>query len=1027
MIIKLNERYAASTTASKIAVMTNLIHSRYDGSKDMGEYLSEMESLFNRLDAMGSPLGSDMQVAILLVSLSAEEWLSGTVSAIKTMDADKATWEYVSGRLLEEVRSQKLAENAEAKASSSTAAMARQKKDRSSMRCFKCNEIGHIARYCKNKKGSNKQKKEDRPKIRAALARKSKIDADFIVDSGCTQHITNDLKNFTKVYDIDPIKVHLADDRIVEAKQEGSVQIELSRRGKGKHVTQLMLSRVLYIPDAGANLISCTQLDSVGISTLIEKGECIFLDRHDKHSHLGYASRRASDNLYVIQGLVLSSKVKSLCAVKTEESPSGVELWHRRLGHISKDRIEKMADGMVEGLDTKQKAKKISCVPCVEAKQAKSPAIGKLAKGDIHHVIHSDIIGPISPRTIGGARYILCFIVEASRYAKIFIIKKRSEVLACFKEFQSWIERTTDVLVKRFHSDNAKEYVSMGKYLREEGITQTFSTAYTPQSNGLAERYNRTLLDKVRSMLQDTGLEMKFWGEAALHAAYLTNVTGGKANQGKKPFELIHGVKPNIEKLRVFGCAAYIHEPKEKRIWKLARRGMPGILLGHENGLCRVWNLEREEVNQSKHVVVDETVFPGRNIVKSEKEEESDELYVKFNLNDTVEQPFASSAVQHTEEIPDVIDQTIPAEYDEQSSKEETQERRYPKRVRFAPDRYVANAARRGAHDDDMPTLRMAMESPEALEWKKAIKSELDSLEKNRTWDIVDKPSKARAIFCKWVLKKKRTADGEISRYKARLVICGNLDNSPIAHTFAPVVDFTIVRLVLAIAAQKRWLIHQVDYSNAFLQGDLEREVYMVVPKMMEGVSSNKVCLLRKSLYGLREAPRIWYELLSKELKAIGLKPIPSAPCVFQGDDVMVLCYVDDLLVMAKDEVKLKDLKAKLAEKLPANDMGLAIDFLGMKIAHGEGYVTLIQSKYAEALVKNMGLVNCNGSHIPCDTSIDLSTASEEAAAKDFPYRGIVGSMLYIATHTRPDIAVATNMLARYVDAPSKKHEKAAI
>ena len=93
-------------------------------------------------------------------------------------------------------------------------------------------------------------------------------------------------------------------------------------------------------------------------------------------------------------------------------------------------------------------------------------------------------------------------------------------------------------------------------------------------------------------------------------------------------------------------------------------------------------------------------------------------------------------------------------------AKEETQERRYPKRVRFAPDRYVANAARRGAHDDDMPTLRMAMESPEALEWKKAIKSELDSLEKNRTWDIVDKPSKARAIFCKWVLKKKRTADG---------------------------------------------------------------------------------------------------------------------------------------------------------------------------------------------------------------------------------------------------------------------------
>ena len=168
-----------------------------------------------------------------------------------------------------------------------------------------------------------------------------------------------------------------------------------------------------------------------------------------------------------------------------------------------------------------------------------------------------------------------------------------------------------------------------------------------------------------------------------------------------------------------------------------------------------------------------------------------------------VEQTLASSTTQDTEESLDTIDHTVPRVSDKQSGEQETQERRYPRRVRFAPDRYVANAARRGAHDDDMPTLRMAMESPDALEWKKAIKSELNSLEKNRTWDIVDKPSKARAIFCKWVLKKKRTADGEISRYKARLVICGNLDNSPIAHTFAPVVDFTIVRLVLAIAAQK--------------------------------------------------------------------------------------------------------------------------------------------------------------------------------------------------------------------------------
>ena len=242
MVQKLIERYAASTTANKIAVMTSLIHTRYDGVKDMGEYISEMESLFNKLAAMGSSVDSDMQVAILLVSLSSEESLSSTVSAIKTMDVDKATWEYVTGRLIEEVRSQKLAGSAEVMASSTKAAAIRQRKHISDLRCFKCNKKGHIARNCKSKKGSRNVEKDENSGVRAALVRKEACDAAFIVDSGCTQHITNDIQNFTTVCDIKPIRVHLADDRVVEAKKEGTVRINLFPRKKGKRETKLMLS-----------------------------------------------------------------------------------------------------------------------------------------------------------------------------------------------------------------------------------------------------------------------------------------------------------------------------------------------------------------------------------------------------------------------------------------------------------------------------------------------------------------------------------------------------------------------------------------------------------------------------------------------------------------------------------------------------------------------------------------------------------------------------------------------------------------
>lgn len=107
--------------------------------------------------------------------------------------------------------------------------------------------------------------------------------------------------------------------------------------------------------------------------------------------------------------------------------------------------------------------------------------------------------------------------------------------------------------------------------------------------------------------------------------------------------------------------------------------------------------------------------------------------------------------------------------------------------------------------------------------------------------------------------------------------------------TFAPVVDIAVVRLLLAIAAQKEWLVHQIGYSNAFLQGNIDRPVYMATPEMLDGDHNGKVCLHRKSLYGLREAPRIWYDRLSKELLDVGLTSLPSAPFVFAVK--VTLCY----------------------------------------------------------------------------------------------------------------------------------------
>lgn len=1035
---KLHERYAATTTANKISVLTNLMNMRYIPGKDMGEYLCEFETLFNRLECMGSPQSDDMQVAILLVSIMHEDTLSGTIAAIKTMDESKATWDYVSSRLLEEQRSIKLADNAERAAAAVRAATAK-RRDLSKVKCFKCQKMGHIAKTCKNKRVNPRNNKDDEDKdttrVRAAMARTSNDHASFIVDSGASSHIANSLDLFTSLKDISPVKVHLADDTVVEACQEGTIYIDMDLcDGKPSTKTTLQLKKVLYIPEAGVSMVSCAQLDKSGISTTISNGRCIFTDRYENENAIGYATRRRVDGLFILNGMVIpkETSVAFVGRTKVKETEQGVDLWHQRLGHISKDRVRNMTGEFVTGMSLSDEAERIDCTTCVESKQHKASATGTLVKENGRDAIHSDIIGPIRPRSLGGGRYLLCFIVGQSRFGKVFVIKKRSEATERFKEFKAWVERQTQMLIKQFHSDGAKEYLKMGDFLVAAGIDQTQSTAYTPQSNGIAERYNRTLLDKTRAMLIQSGLPMSFWGEAALHAAYLSNITGSSVLKDKTPHELLFNHKPDLSKLRVFGCAAYVHQTKERRKLKLSKRSTPGILVSHQDGMYHVWLPETRKVVASKHVKFDEMLFPATDKGASELLGQSVEFDEPLAPNEEyidISLPILMNDVSEEESI--VEPETQGAEVnngDIIQDQEGVVENgpRYPQRNRSAPEFYRANAARQ-ENDDDTPTLRSALEGDESDKWKLAIKDELTALQNMNTWKIINKPPKVKVIYCKWVLRKKRTADGLLAKYKARLVICGNRDTDTVHETYAPVVDFTIVRLILAIAVQRGWLIHQVDYSNAFLQGDLNRTVYMEIPKCFEGDTDGKVCSLMKSLYGLREAPRIWYKLLSKELCEIGLKPLPSAPCVFIGDDVIVLCYVDDLLLIASSEKKLAELKSKLSSRLPANDLGEATDFLGIKLVRKKDGITLVQSKYTESLIAEMGMGSCRDMTIPHDPSIDLSLSEGELMDDEFPYRRIVGIMMYISTHTRPDIAVVVSMLARHVNAPTKIHQNAAL
>jgi hypothetical protein len=152
------------------------------------------------------------------------------------------------------------------------------------------------------------------------------------------------------------------------------------------------------------------------------------------------------------------------------------------------------------------------------------------------------------------------------------------------------------------------------------------------------------------------------------------------------------------------------------------------------------------------------------------------------------------------------------------------------------------------------------------------MNTELDALAKNHTWSLVDLPAHIKPIGSKWVYKIKHKADGSIERYKARLVAKGynQVEGIDYFDTFSPVAKLTTVRVLIALASINNWFLHQLDVNNAFLHGELQEDVYMQVPEGVTCHKRNQVCKLKKSLYGLKQASRKWYEKLSNLLTTEG-------------------------------------------------------------------------------------------------------------------------------------------------------------
>ena len=314
--------------------------------------------------------------------------------------------------------------------------------------------------------------------------------------------------------------------------------------------------------------------------------------------------------------------------------------------------------------------------------------------------------------------------------------------------------------------------------------------------------------------------------------------------------------------------------------------------------------------------------------------------------------------------------------------------------------------------------------------WHDAMEVEFQALAKNKTWHLVPRKTGQNVIDCKWVFKIKRKADGSIDRYKARLVAKGFKQRYGIDYedTFSPVVKIATVRLVLSIAVSRGWCLRQLDVQNAFLHGVLEEEVYMKQPPGFEDTKTpGYICKLDKAIYGLKQAPRAWYSRLSSKLITLGFVPSKSDMSLFiyhrGGTTIYMLIYVDDIIVTSSSPEAVTTLLADLKEDFALKDLGKLHYFLGIEVKEDLDSITLSQAKYAQDLLKRVGMLGCK----PCTTPL---SASEKLSSYDgvplspkdaTRYRSIVGALQYL-TITRPDLSFAVNRVCQFLHAPTSVH-----
>lgn len=884
--------------------------------------------------------------------------------------------------------------------------------------CYNCNENGHRANQCKNPKRERAHMVDENgePLVAmitelSAMIEEINLVGDkpqgWFIDTGATRHVCGDKTLFSTFKEAaSDAKLFMGNQATADIKGEGNVILKMT---SGKELT---LSNTLYVPEIRKNLVSGWLLNKFGFRLVFESDKFV-LTKRGMYVGKGYAL----NGMFKLDVTVIKNEMNkaSTSAYIIESLNSNV--WHGRLGHVnfnSLRRLIKLKSIPTFHIDTNSK-----CESCVESKLTRSSFKSVERITETLDLIHTDVCNLKMCPTRGGNKYFITFIDDCSKYCYVYLLKSKDEAIEKFILFKNEVELQLNKKIKRVRSDRGGEYVSpFADLCAQSGIIHELTPPYSPQSNGMAERKNRTLKEMMNAMLVSSGVSHDMWGDAILTENYLLNKIPLK-NRDETPYKLWKGREPSYKYMKVWGCLAKVTVPPPKAL-RIGPKTVDCIFIGYAHNSSAHRFLVHESKNPNVHVNTFMEASP--NIVSY-----FEHVFPKLGHTHEASSSRANDVGASSSTQNDDLVHEGTHERPETEDGDLRRSKRQKVAKSFGPD-FVSFMV-----EGEPNTYHEAVTSPEGPQWKEAIKNEIDSILQNHTWELVDLPVGCKPLGYRWIFKKKMKADGSIDKYKARLVIKGFRQKEGLDYfdTYSPVTRITSIRLVLAIASLRSLEVHQMDVKTAFLNGDLEEEIYMEQP---EGFSApgqkGKVCKLIKSLYGLKQAPKQWHQKFDQVMIGNGFKINECDKCVYvkntNGGYVILCLYVDDMLIIGSNDKMVQSTKDMLKARFDMKDMGLVDTILGIKIIKTKEGLTLSQAHYVDKILEKFNKEDKRVARSPVDTTLHLCKNRTEPVAQ-LEYSRIIGSLMYLMTCTRPDLAYAVSRLSRYTSNPSVQHWKAII